>query len=260
MSRPLSGIVVLILALIIAPLIVPVLMSVSDTPYMSFPPQGFTFRWYAKVLADQEVHTSLIVSVRLAAVAAVGALALGVPCAIGLVRYRLPGRSFILALMLSPLIVPLLVTGLALLQYFSAIGNRSTFLQLAIGHIVICLPYVVRNVSNSLLLADPDLESAARVLGANPWHTFRRVTWHQIRPGVSSGAIFAFIVSFDDFPISMWLSDAREFPLPLFLETAIARFFDPSIAALSTLMILLALVLIGIMEAALGIKIRRFAG
>ncbi|RUT31413.1 ABC transporter permease [Arsenicitalea aurantiaca] len=260
MSNLTRAAVLVILFVIVAPLAVPVMMSVSDTPFMTFPPQGFTLRWYWKVLAEPEVQQSLWVSIRLAAAAAIGSLILGIPCAIGLVRYRVPGRNAILGLVLSPLIVPLLVTGLALLQFFSLAGNRWTFFQLAMGHIVICLPYVVRNVSNSLLLANPDLESAARIMGADRWTTFRRVTWHQIRPGITSGAIFAFIVSFDDFPISMWLADAREFPLPLFLEVAIQRFFDPSIAALSTLMILLALVMIGVMEALLGIKVRRFAG
>lgn len=259
-SRPLLAVVALILVAIVAPLVVPILMSVSDTPYMRFPPQGFTLRWYGKVLADPEVRSSMLVSVKLAITATVGALIIGLPCAIGLVRHRFPGRSAILMLVLSPLVVPLLVTGLALLQFFSGLGNRSTFLQLSLGHIVICLPYVVRTVSASLLLADPDLENAARVLGANPWRTFQRVTWHQIRPGVSAGVVFAFIVSFDDFPVSMWLGDALQFPLPLFLETAIARFFDPSIAALSTLMIAFALVLILIMETLLGVKIKRFAG
>lgn len=252
--------VVVILLVIVAPLTVPVMMSISDTPYMTFPPQGFTLRWYERVITHPEVQQSLWVSIRLAVTVAVGSLLLGIPCAIALVRYRLPLRGAILALVLSPLILPSLVIGLSLLQFFSMAGNRWTFFQLSVGHIVICLPYVVRNVSNSLLLADPDLENAARVLGADRWTTFRRVTWHQIRPGIASGAIFAFIVSFDDFPISMWLADARNFPLPLFLETAIARFFDPSIAALSTLMILLALVMIAVMEALLGIKVRRFAG
>jgi putative spermidine/putrescine transport system permease protein len=260
MSASTRIIVFVILAAIVAPLVVPVMMSVSDTPFMTFPPQGFTLRWYEKVIVNPEVQHSLWVSIRLAAVSALGALVVGIPCAIGLVRHTPPGRQIVLALVLSPLIVPLLVSGLALLQFFSLAGNRWTFFQLAVGHIVICLPYVVRNVSSSLLLSNPDLENAARILGADRWTTFRRVTWHQIRPGIISGAIFAFIVSFDDFPISMWLADAREFPLPLFLEVAIARFFDPSIAALSTLMIVLALVMIIIMEALLGIKVRRFAG
>lgn len=259
-SKPLAIITVLILALIIAPLVVPVLMSISDTPYMTFPPKGFSLAWYVKVLTDPEVHTSLAVSLKLAVTATLGALLLGLPCAMGLVRHRFPGRNLVLGLVLSPLIVPLLVSGLALLQFFSQMGNRSTFTQLAIGHILICLPYVVRMVSASLLLVNPDLESAARVMGANPVQAFRRVVWHQIKPGVAAGTVFAFIVSFDDFPISMWLSDATQFPLPLFLQTAISRYFDPSIAAISTLMIVFAIFLIMIMELLLGVKVKKIAG
>lgn len=259
-SKPLAIITVIILALIIAPLVVPVLMSISDTPYMTFPPKGFSLQWYVKVLTDPEVHTSLVVSLKLAITATAGALLLGLPCAMGLVRYRFPGRNLVLGLVLSPLIVPLLVSGLALLQFFSQMGNRWTFVQLAIGHILICLPYVVRMVSASLLLVNPDLESAARVMGASPLQAFRRVVWHQIKPGVAAGTVFAFIVSFDDFPISMWLSDATQFPLPLFLQTAISRYFDPSIAAISTLMIVFAIFLIMIMELLLGVRVKRIAG
>lgn len=256
----LSVVTVLILALIIAPLIVPVMMSISDTPYMTFPPVGFTLDWYVKVLTDTEVHTSLIVSLNLAVTATVGALLLGLSCAMGLVRYRFPGRDLILGLVISPLIVPLLVTGLALLQFFSQMGSRWTFAHLAIGHMLICLPYVVRMVSASLLLINPDLENAARVMGANPWQTFWRVVWPQIKPGVASGAVFAFIVSFDDFPVSMWLSDATQFPLPLFLQTAISRYFDPSIAAISTLMIIFAIFLIMVLELLLGVRVKKIAG
>lgn len=260
LSRPLVCIVILILALIVAPLVVPVLMSISDTPYMTFPPQGFSLRWYVKVLTDPEVHASLLVSLKLAITATFGALALGLPCAMGLTRHRFRGRNLVLGLVLSPLIVPLLVSGLALLQFFSQMGNRWTFLQLAIGHILICLPYVVRMVSASLLLVNPDLESAARVMGASPLQAFRRVTWHQIKPGIAAGTVFAFIVSFDDFPISMWLSDATQFPLPLFLQTAISRYFDPSIAAISTLMIVFAISLIMVMELLLGVRVKKIAG
>lgn len=252
--------IVPILLFIIAPLIVPLAMSISDTPFIKFPPEGFTLQWYGKVLADEEAQTSFIFSLQLAAVVTVITLMLGTSCAMGLVRYRFPGRGAVQALVLSPLIVPLIVTGVALLQFFSSFDSRATFVHLVIGHVVICIPYVVRTVSSSLLVADPNLEDAARVLGANPWNVFRRVTWHQIQPGVLAGAIFAFIVSFDDYPISMWLADAAHFPLPLFLYVAIERFFDPSIAALASLMIFFALLLVLVTEKVLGINIKRIAG
>jgi putative spermidine/putrescine transport system permease protein len=258
--RPLLAVVALLLAFIVAPLAVPVAMSISDTPYIAFPPEGFTLEWYAAILADPEAQEALWVSLKLAFLAALAALAIGIPCALALVRYRFPGRGAVQALVLGPLVVPLIVTGVGLLQFFSALGMRGALLQLWLGHTVVCIPYVVRSVAGSLATADPTLEDAARVLGADPWRVFVRVIWPQIRPGVAAGAIFAFIVSFDDFAISMWLADARNFPLPLYLYAAIQRFFDPSIAALSALMVFFALVLVLVIEKGFGIGVRRIAG
>lgn len=249
-----------ILLFIMAPLVVPILMSISDTAYITFPPQGFTLRWYGAVLANPEARASFTFSIVLATLVTALSLVVGTPCAMALVRHRFPGRTLLLAMVLSPLVVPLLVIGVALLQFFSWFGSRATFAHLAIAHTVICLPYVVRTISASLMVADPNLERAAMVLGAEPWTAFRRITWHQIKPGVLSGAIFAFIVSFDDYPVSMWLADAQYLPLPLFLYVAIERFFDPSIAALSSLMILFALLLVFVTEKVFGINIKRLGG
>ncbi|MGG5818068.1 ABC transporter permease [Falsiroseomonas sp. HW251] len=257
---PLGLCVAVLLAVIVAPLVVPIAMSISDTPYIVFPPEGFTLEWYGAVLSDPEAQASLIVSLKIAMLSTVIALALGIPCAMALVRCRFPGRAAVLALVLGPLVVPLIVTGVGLLQFFSAIGLRGAFIQLLIGHTVICIPYVVRSVSGALTTADPTLEDAARVLGAGPVRIFTHVIWPQIRPGIAAGGIFAFIISFDDFAISMWLADARSFPLPLFLYAAIQKFFDPSIAALSALMVFFALGLVLLIEKGLGIGVRRIAG
>jgi putative spermidine/putrescine transport system permease protein len=257
---PLAAVVALLLLIIVAPLAVPIAMSVSDTPYIVFPPEGFTLEWYEAVLSDPEAQSALVVSLKIAFLSTVIALALGIPCAMALVRFRFPGRGAVLALVLGPLVVPLIVTGVGLLQFFSMAGLRGAFLQLLIGHTVVCIPYVVRSVSGSLTTADPTLEDAARVLGAGPIRIFTRVIWPQIRPGVAAGGIFAFIISFDDFAISMWLADARSFPLPLFLYAAIQKSFDPSIAALSALMVFFALGLVLLIEKGLGIGVRRIAG
>lgn len=259
MSLPLKIVVWFILALVVAPLVVPFMMSISDTPYIAFPPQGFTLEWYGKVLADPEAQASFLFSLELAALVTVVTLLLGTPCAMALVRWRMPGKDAILALVLSPLVVPLLVSGVALLQLFSMLNSRATFLQLVIGHTIVCLPYVVRSVSASFLLVNRSLEDAAAVMGAPPQVVALRVIWPQIRPGVLAGAIFAFIVSFDDFPISMWLSDSEHYPLPLYLYAQIERSFDPSIAAISSLMICFALLLVLVIEKAFGISIEKLA-
>jgi len=253
----LHAVAVVILLFVMAPLAVPVLMSFTDTLYVTFPPQGFTLRWYTKALTDQEFLTAFAFSFRLALVVTVAALCLGAPCAFALVRHRFPGRGAILGLVLSPLIFPVLVTGMALLQYFSLVGSNAAFWHLAIGHTVICIPYVVRAVSASLLLADANIEDAARTLGAGPWRTFWYVTRPQIKPGLMAGAVFAFITSFDDYPVSMWLADAQNFPLPLQIFVFIQRFFDPTVAAISALMILFAIVLILITERLMGLSLKR---
>jgi putative spermidine/putrescine transport system permease protein len=248
-----------ILLLVVAPLVVPLMMSISDTAYIVFPPRGFTLKWYGEVLANPEARGSFLFSLQLAAIVTAISLALGIPCAAGLTRYRLPGSDAVLGLILSPLIVPLIVSGVALLQFFSMMGSRATFMQLIVGHTVVCLPYVIRSVSASFVLVDRNLEDAASVLGAPPHVVATKVVWPQVRPGILAGSVFSFIVSFDDYPISMWLADGDHFPVPLYLYTVIERSFDPSIAAISSMMILFALLLVLIIEKVFGISLARLA-
>lgn len=251
--------VAVILIIVIAPLVVPMLMSISDTPFIVFPPQGFTLDWYGAVLSNPEARGSFLFSLKLAAIVTLVALVLGVPCAAGLTRFKVPGQELVLGVILSPLIVPLIVTGVALLQLFSMLGSRATMAQLIIGHTVVCLPYVIRSVSASFVLVNRDLEDAAAVLGAPPHVVARRVIWPQVRPGILAGGIFCFIVSFDDYPISMWLADGDHFPVPLYLYTVIERSFDPSIAAIASLMIFFALLLVLVIEKVFGISLARLA-
>lgn len=261
MNEPLNPflkiLVAIILLVVVAPLVVPLLMSISDTPYIVFPPQGFTLKWYGEVLANPDARGSFFFSLQLAGIVTALSLLLGIPCAAGLTRFRVRGQEAVLGLILSPLIVPLIVTGVALLQLFAMLGSRATLLQLVIGHMVVCLPYVIRSVSASFLLVNRDLEQAAAVLGAPPHLVARRVLWPQIRPGIIAGGVFCFIVSFDDYPISMWLADGEHFPIPLFLYTVIERSFDPSIAAIASLMIFFALLLVLVIEKVLGISLAR---
>jgi putative spermidine/putrescine transport system permease protein len=252
-------VVTVILSIVIAPLVVPMLMAISDTPNLVFPPRGFTLKWFEKVLLNPEAQNSFFFSLELAGSVTLLSLLIGIPAAAGLVRGKIPGRGAVLALVLSPLVVPLIVTGVALLQVFSMMGSHATFMQLIIGHTVVCLPYVIRAVSGTLLLVNPSLEDAAAVLGAPPSVVARKVVWPQIRPGVLAGAVFAFIVSFDDYPISMWLADGDHFPIPLYLHSQIELSFDPSIAAISSLMIIFALLLVLVLEKVFGISIARLA-
>jgi putative spermidine/putrescine transport system permease protein len=255
---PLSLVLVVLTAamvvFILAPLLVTVAISVSDTQFVVFPPRGFTFRWYAKVLADSDFQDSLSFSFTLAVAVTAGALLLGVPAAFAVTRYQFPGRGIAIAALLSPLIFPVLITGVALLQLFSRIGSNNTPLNMLIAHVLVTTPYVVRTVAASLTLADLTLEDAARTLGAGRWRVFRRITIPQIAPGVAAGALFAFMVSFDNFPISLWLADAQHNPIPLLIFQMIGNVFEPTVAVISTLMIVLAMVIVVILERVMGLR------
>ena len=247
----LSTVIVLFL---LVPLVLPFVLSVSDTPFVTFPPRGFTLQWYWIVLKERDFTDSLQLSLILGALTAVGAMLLGTPAAIGLVRYKFAGRDVIQSLLLSPLIFPALVTGIALLRFFSSIGSQNAFANLLIGHVLVTIPYVVRTVSASLLQLDPAIEEVARTLGANRLMTFWWITRPQIMPGLFAGGIFAFVTSFDNYAISMWLFDAANVPLPLTMFSLISRMFDPGIAAIASLMIVLSLVLVLLVERIAGLQ------
>ena len=167
---------------------------------------------------------------------------------------RVPGREALRLILLSPLIFPVLVIGVALLRLFSDWNSNSAPVNLLIGHMLVTTPYVVRTVTASLLLADPSLEEAARTLGAGRWRVFRRVTLPQIAPGVAAGTLFAFMVSFDNYPISMWLADAQYVPMPMLIYRQVASVFTPAVPAMSTLMILFAFAMVLVMERLTGLR------
>lgn len=239
---------------ILSPLVLVVAMSISDTYFATFPPEGFTLRWYAKVLQDREFLSALALSTALALGSTGLSLLLGVPAAFALVRGRFFGRSTLRGLLLSPLIFPALVTGLSLLQLFSSWGSADARLNLLIAHAVVTSPYMIRTVVTSLMLVNVSLEEAARTLGASRLRTFWRVTLPQIAPGVAAGSIFSFMISFDNYPVSMWLSNSEHSPVPLVIYRQISTVFDPSVAAMSTVVILLTLVAVIILERLVGLR------
>lgn len=243
-----------VLIFTLAPLVVTVAISFNDTAFIVFPPRSFTFKWYGQVVRDPEFLSSLAFSTELALAATIGALLLGVPAAFAVVRGQFPGRDAAAALLLSPLVFPVLITGVALLQLFSMVRSDNTPLNLFIAHVLVTMPYVVRTVTASLMLADRTLEEAAQTLGAARWRVFRRITVPQIAPGLAAGALFAFMVSFDNFPISMWLADAQHNPVPLLIFQRIANVFEPSLAAISTLLILLAVAVVLVVERVAGLR------
>lgn len=251
-SRLLALYAVVICCFSIAPVAVIFLESLTGADYVSFPPVGLSLKWYLEIPKRPEFVASLLTSFVVAAGASVVSTALGALAALALVRYRFPGRTALQGLFLSPLSVPGIVLGIALLQFYANYGIPRTGLSLTLAHLVITTPYTTRLVSVALAGFDRNLELAARSLGADTWTAFRLVTLPLIRPGLLAGAVFAFIVSFDDLAVSLFLASPGAMTLPVRIFTYIEQIYDPLITAVSSLLILVAAVVVLLVERTVG--------
>lgn len=236
-SRLLTAYTWLVFAFLFAPLAIVVVFSFSDGSAFAFPPDRFSLRWFRYLGGREEFVSAAIVSLQVALLATAGAIVLGLLASIALVRFRIPGKDAIESALMSPLALPGIITGVALLQFFSAAGLTRSFTRLVLAHVVICTPYAIRSISASLHGIDPALEEASRVLGANEWQTFRRVVFPLLRPGFIAAAVFSFITSFDNVVVSIYLIGADTVTLPIRILTYLEWQFDPSIAAISTILI-----------------------
>jgi putative spermidine/putrescine transport system permease protein len=234
---------------LLAPIAVVIVLSFSAGSNVSFPLPGLSLRWFRYLAGRDEFIASAIVSFEIAALASVGAVALGLPASLALVRERFPGKALVESLLMSPLVLPGIITGIALLQYFTATGVIRSFPRLVLAHLVICTPYAIRSITASLHGIDPSIEEASRTLGAGAFTTFRRVLLPLLRPGVVAGFIFSFVTSFDNVVVSIYLIGADTVTLPLRILTYVEWQFDPSIAAISTIFIVVTTVVVLITEA-----------
>lgn len=237
---------------LIAPIAVVIVMSVSAGNSLAFPPPGFSLRWFAYLAGRDEFISATVVSLEVAALASLGAVLLGVPASLALARERVRGRVVVEGLLMSPLVLPGIITGVALLQYFTMTGLMRSFPRLVLGHLVICTPYAIRSVSACLHGIDPSLEEASLTLGASGPRTFWRVLLPLIRPGIAAAFLFAFITSFDNVVVSIYLIGADTVTLPIRILTYLEWQFDPSIAAISTIFVLVTTALVVAAEALTG--------
>ena len=239
-GSPGHGVTAAALAVVVflqVPVIVVVLAAFSTTSYLTIPPQGLTLAWFAKVLSDPAYLSAIRMSLILAFGSTAISLALGVAAAYALFRKALAGTEAITSFLMAPLILPAVVIGVGLLQYFSLTGLRGSLFGLLMAHVVITAPYIVRSALASLSGVDLATEEAARVLGATGFEAFRLVTLPMILPGLIAGALFAFITSLDNVPVTIFLISANQTTLPVLIFTSVEMGVDPSIAAVSTLLI-----------------------
>lgn len=250
---PLALYTALACAFILAPILVVLASSFTAAEYTSFPPRGLSLRWYVEILDHEEFLESLRVSAGVAVAAAAAALVVGTLVALALARYRFPGRTVLGGLFMSPLLLPSLILGIALLQFYTWLGVTKSWVTLVLGHVVLTTPYVIRLVGASLAGFRQELERAAQNLGATRAQTFRWVTLPLIRPGLLAGAAFAAIISFDDVNISLFLASPKTVTLPVRIFSYIEQTFDPLVTAVSSLLILISTVAIVALEWTIGV-------
>jgi ABC-type spermidine/putrescine transport system permease subunit II len=252
---------VLVYAVLLLPLLIVVAVSFTSGAGVDFPPPGLSLRWFQYIANRPEFVSGTINSLVLAVVATVLALILGVLASIGMVRYRFRGKQIVEGLFLAPLIVPSLIIGVSLLYFFSTIGLMDSFQRLVLAHLILTVPYTIRSVSATLYGLDPSYEEASRVMGADQLRTFRKVLLPLLRPGIVVACLFAFIISFDNFNLSIFLINANTVTLPVRILTYLQFQFDPSIAAISTVLLVFTVAILAIAERTVGLtRLRALSG
>lgn len=243
------AITVLVLGFLILPILVIVPLSFSSGSFLNFPLPGLSLRWYQELLGSERWLSSLRNSVVVACAATLLATVLGTLAALGLQRARFPGRSLLLALVISPMVVPLVIVAVGVYFFYAPLGLTGSLIGLTLAHTALAVPFVVITVSATLQGFDANLSRAAASLGADPATAFFRVTLPIILPGVVSGALFAFVTSFDEVVVALFLTGPQERTLPRQMFDGIRENISPVIAAAATLLIVLSVLLMTVMEA-----------
>lgn len=253
-NRLLTAYVGLICFLMIAPIGIVILTSLNSAAFLSFPPAGYSLKWYGEVLTDSMWSTSLWISLKIGFAVAVISTALGVIAALGLRSLNNAASSALQTFFLSPLMLPTVLIGLALMQFYQSLGIRASVMTVTMGQMLIAVPYVIRLVLASFVGIDPRLERAASILGADSLRVFWHITFPLIRHAVLAGMLFSFIVSLDDVNIALFLSDTHTTPLPVQLFSYIEQNADSLGAAAASLLILLACIAVFICDRLVGIE------
>lgn len=252
----LGTLALLTLILLIVPTVVVLVVSLTNGYSLKFPPPGYSLRWYAELLEADQLHFAALNSLKVAMATTVLSVVLGVAASLSIARSPTRMARVLDSVFMSPLVLPALAFGFASLMTFSAVGLGVSTTTLVIGHTAVCVPYVIRTTTASLAQMDPSLLESSASLGASRWYGFRRITLPLIRPGVLAGAFLAFMSSFDNVPVSLFLRDARTDMLPIRMWQDLEGKLDVTIAAMSGVIILFTLVLMIVMERATGLSQR----
>jgi len=242
---------------LLLPVIIVVAISFSGTDSVAFPPTSFSFKWFARFLAERQLVTALFTSFALAVVSSIVSLILGGMAAFAIARGTFSGRTAVLNFLMTPLMVPALVIAIALLEFFVLFGTPS-FVALLLGHVIIMIPYVIRTMVAGLLSSDMVAEQAAISLGCTRLQAIRLVTLPMLTNSMVASVLFSFIISFENLPLALFLSDPYTVTLPMQIYTYVQWVFDPTVAAASTVNLVVVILLVFLAEKLIGLS--RFMG
>ena len=250
-----------ILLFLITPILVIIPLSFNAEPYFTYPMPGFSLRWYQDFFVGEKSdvwHLAVVNSIIVAIFATIFATALGTIAAVGLSNSKLPGKTFLMGLLISPMIVPLVITAVGMYFFYSIIGltprqlseywDGLHLLPLIVSHTALGTPFVVITVTATLVGFDHSLTRAASSLGADGFRTFMKITVPLVLPGMISGALFAFITSFDEVVVVLFLAGAEEYTIPRQMFSGIREQISPTILAVATILVLISILLLTALE------------
>ncbi|ANY18397.1 ABC transporter permease [Bordetella pseudohinzii] len=245
----------LVFAFLPAPIIIVVLSSFSPTGYLTFPPQGFSLRWYSEFLSSGAWLYALGVSALLAIIVALFTTLLSLMAGLATTRLRIKGQAAFGLLMLSPLLFPHAAIAVALLGVASFADAVGTYGAIFLAHAVLCMPFAYRPLLTSMRKLDLAMEEAAMMLGARPWQVFSMVTLPMLRPGIVTALLFSFIISFDEVTVTVFLLGPKVTTLPTQIFSHIQESASPVIAAISAFLVLLTLGIVALLNKLVGLEL-----
>ncbi len=239
---------VLVFLFLVGPILVIMPLSFSSEPWFTYPLPGLSLRWYQDFFFDERWRIALQNSAFVAFFSTLIATGLGTLAALGLSRGNVPFSGLILSILISPMIVPVVIVAVAMFFGFAAVGLNNTYTGLILAHAILGTPFVVITVTATLTGFDRSLTRAAASLGASPWTAFRTVTLPLIAPGVTSGALFAFVTSWDEVVIALFLASPDQRTLPRQMFSGIREQISPTITAAATFLVVFAALLMMTLE------------
>ena len=244
----------LFVTFMLAPIAIVCVVAFTPEGYLSFPTNGLSLRWFRAIGDYPEFWRAFKTSLLLGTISSTLAVGLAVPAALAISRHEFPGRSAISMLLMSPLMIPHVVLGIAFLRFFTLVGLGNSFLGLIIAHVVIVLPFALRLALASAIGSDRRIEQAAVSLGASDWAVFRRITLPLILPGVMAGWALAFIQSFDEVTMTVFIAAPGTETLPVRMFLYIQDNIDPLVTSVSAAVIAITVVFLIVIDRAFGLE------